>query len=155
MIFSFVYVFIIRILESILCTYRTILIVNKNKKKAFVIAFIEIVVWLIAMKTIITRNFDALSTISYALGFSLGTYFGVAFTAKFSKKRVYLIIKKVENYEKITSNLEKYNYEIYKTETGFYTIVIDVLEKEITNITEKIMENNEKLILNTIDYKRV
>lgn len=154
MILDFLYVFIIRVFESVLCTYRTILIVNKNKTKAFFIAFIEIIIWLIAMKTIIASDFDLLSTISYAFGFSLGTYIGVEITSR-NNKSIYLKIKNVKDYSLILDKFKKYDVEVYKNIDNNYVLYLNIKFNEIDLIREKLLKINKKYKLEIIDYKRV
>lgn len=77
-------IFFIRVVETMLNTFRTIFIIRNNKKLAVIIAFFEITVWLTAIRKIISDDFGVYQSISYALGFALGTYIGMLITDNLS-----------------------------------------------------------------------
>ena len=77
-------IFFIRVVETMLNTFRTIFIIRNNKKLAVIIAFFEITVWLTAIRKIISNDFGLYQSISYALGFALGTYIGMLITDNLS-----------------------------------------------------------------------
>ena len=74
----------IRVVETMLNTFRTIFIIRNNKKLAVIIAFFEITVWLTAIRKIISNDFGVYQSVSYALGFALGTYIGMLITDNLS-----------------------------------------------------------------------
>lgn len=77
-------IFFIRVVETMLNTFRTIFIIRNNKKLAVIIAFFEITVWLTAIRKIISNDFGVYQSVSYALGFALGTYIGMLITDNLS-----------------------------------------------------------------------
>lgn len=81
-------IFFIRVVETMLNTFRTIFIIRNNKKLAVIIAFFEITVWLTAIRKIISDDFGVYQSISYALGFALGTYIGMLITDNLSSSNL-------------------------------------------------------------------
>lgn len=92
-------IFFIRVVETTLNTFRTIFIIRNNKKLAIIIAFFEITVWLTAIRKIISNDFGFYQSVSYALGFALGTYVGMLITDNLSSTnlRCEIVSKKLNN----------------------------------------------------------
>lgn len=80
-------IFFVRIIETMLNTFRTILIVKNNKKSAVIVAFFEISIWLFAIKKIVSDEFNFYTAISYATGFALGTFIAMKITDTFSRDK--------------------------------------------------------------------
>jgi len=88
MFFNCLFIFFIRVIETTLNTFRTIFIIKNNKKLAVIIAFFEITVWLTAIRKVISNDFGLFQSVSYAMGFALGTYVGMLITDKVSNKNL-------------------------------------------------------------------
>lgn len=70
-------VFFARMIDVSLGTIRTMFIVKGNRVVASVIAFIEVLIWFYASKSIFNGEVDNLTLIIfYALGYGVGTFLG-------------------------------------------------------------------------------
>lgn len=126
------------------------MIIDKNKKKTFLIAFFEIIVWLIAIKTVIASEFDIVNIIGYALGFSFGNYIGIVITEKINNKEFILLILEYNN--KIVNYLNSQNIKYDELSTTLLISVNSYNYKEVINQINKIIDNPHYFLF---DNKRV
>lgn len=93
-------IFLARLLDVSLGTIRTIYTIKGKNVLASFIGFIEITVWFLVVKEALNdSNSSWWIVISYALGFSLGTYLGGEISNLFSKTKlsVQVITSKIDN----------------------------------------------------------
>ena len=111
-LFLCIKIFFVRILDVSLGTVRTIMTVRNRNILASVIGFIEISVWFLVVREALTTSDNNLFiVISYALGFSTGTYIGGLISNKYIKgyMSVYIISDK---YEKLISVLRSNEFGV-------------------------------------------
>ncbi len=73
----YILIFFAKIIEVSLMTIRTVLLTKGQKFYASVIGFFEVIIWLLAVSSILTSiTEDPLKVVVYAGGFSIGCYFG-------------------------------------------------------------------------------
>ena len=73
----YILIFFAKIIEVALMTIRTVLLTKGHKVFASVIGFIEVVIWILAVSTILgSITDDPLKIAVYAGGFSVGCYVG-------------------------------------------------------------------------------
>ena len=112
-------IFFARLLDVSLGTIRTIYTIKGKNFIASLIGIIEVTVWFLVVKEALnTSNSSWWIVISYALGFSIGTYLGGEISSFFSKSKLGVQV--------ITTNRD---YDIIKTirEQGYAVSVLDVL----------------------------
>ena len=73
-----------RIIDVSLGTLRIICLSKGYKRIAPIFGFFEILVWLLAIREVLVNLHNPLSYITYALGFALGNYVGIAIEKKLS-----------------------------------------------------------------------
>lgn len=79
-------IFFVRIIDVSLGTIRTIVTVKDRRLIASLIGFIEVFVWFVIVKEALNTDETSLFVaISYALGFSTGTYIGSYLSNKYIK----------------------------------------------------------------------
>ena len=77
-------IFLVRIIDVSLGTFRTIITVKGKALYASIIGFIEVFVWFIIVREALNTDIDSIwIAISYSLGFSTGTYIGSILSKKF------------------------------------------------------------------------
>lgn len=109
-------IFFVRIIDVSLGTIRTIVTVKDRRLVASLIGFIEVFVWFVIVKEALNTDETSLFVaISYALGFSTGTYIGSYLSNKYIKGNFGVQV--------ITSNL---NLIKYLRDEGYAVSVIDV-----------------------------
>jgi len=75
---SAAFVFLARVADVSLGTFRFALIVGGRRKLAWAIAVIESMIWLLAASRVFKNLSDPLMAVAFALGFATGTYAGMA-----------------------------------------------------------------------------
>jgi uncharacterized protein YebE (UPF0316 family) len=92
-------IFLVRIIDVSLGTFRTIITVKGRAIYASIIGFIEVFVWFIIVREALNTDIDSIwIAFSYSLGFATGTYIGSIISRKF--------IKTTFSVEVITSKIE-------------------------------------------------
>ncbi len=73
----YVLIFLGKVTEVSIMTIRTVLVAKGERKMGTILAFFEIVLWLLLVANVIGNlSTDPYSGLSYALGFTIGTYVG-------------------------------------------------------------------------------
>src|SRR5512136_1165084 len=103
-------IFFARICDVSMETIRVIYISRGIKYLAPIIAFFEIVIWLLAMEVVMKDLANIANFMAFALGFATGTYVGLEIEERLSIGMVILrIITTEESEEQITSFLAAEN----------------------------------------------
>ena len=109
-------IFLVRIVDVSLGTFRTIITVKGKSLYASIIGFIEVFIWFIIVREALNTDVNNLwVAISYSLGFATGTYIGSIISDKFIKTNL--------SFEIITENQEMINI---LREKGYGVTVLDV-----------------------------
>ena len=77
-------IFLARVADVSLGTFRTILIFRGRKFLAAFIGFFEIIIWLVAAAQVLTNLDQWYLALSYALGFAVGNYVGISIESRFA-----------------------------------------------------------------------
>ena len=104
-------IFFARILDVSLGTIKTIYVVKEKRLIASIISFIETLIWFIVVKEALVNKVDSIFIpLSYALGFSVGTYIGMYISSKLIHSNLTVNV--------ISSKIKKKDIECLK-ENGF------------------------------------
>ncbi len=102
MLFTCITIFLARILDVSISTFRSMLMVKGKNIWIQILAFMEALVWFIAARQALNTNINSiLIPICYSLGYATGTYIGGALSRR--------IIKDVNSIEVIT---KRNNYKL-------------------------------------------
>lgn len=77
LLFACLLIVVARVADVSLGTLRTVYIVQGRKGVAFLLGFVEVLIWLIVVARVIQNVQQPAYAVSYALGFGLGTYVGI------------------------------------------------------------------------------
>ena len=111
MLFLCIKIFLVRILDVSLGTIRTIMTVKNKNLIASIIGFIEITVWFLVVKEALTTdNNNILIVLSYAAGFSTGTYIGGILSNKYIKG--YATVQVITTNNNLETILRKHKYGV-------------------------------------------
>lgn len=75
-------IFFLRILDVSIATVRLLSAVRGRKLTAMTLGFIEILIWIVAVGTVVRHLDSPLLVVSYAAGFAAGTYVGMTIEEK-------------------------------------------------------------------------
>lgn len=116
-------IFFIRILDVSLGTFRTILTVRGKKLTASLIGFVEVFIWFVIVREALNTDETSLwVAISYALGFSIGTYIGSLLSQKFITGNLGIQVITDHAYPDMVNALR---------ESGYGVTVMDVKGRDI------------------------
>jgi uncharacterized protein YebE (UPF0316 family) len=142
-----VLIFLARILDVSIGTIRVIFITRGFKKLAPVLAFIEVLIWLAAVRQIFTNLSNPIMYLAYAAGFSIGTYVGIYIEEKISmgKATIRIITKKdaTKMFEKLKKSRFTYTAMGADGPGGKVQLIIAVADrKDIPRILKIIKKIN-------------
>jgi len=131
-------IFLVRIIDVSLGTFRTIITVKGKSIYASIIGFIEIFVWFIIVREALNTEVDSIwIAVAYSLGFATGTYIGSIISNKF--------IKTTFTFEIITS---KYEMVSILRNKGYGVTLLDVKGKDDTRDKYMLLLEIENASLN-------
>ena len=132
-LYSALIIMALRVCDVSLGTLRTIFVIQSKKYHAGIIGFVEVLVWIFAMKYIVENMDNIFNLIGYAAGFGLGTVLGV--TIEQIKGIGFVQVNVVSKHKSdiVTEVLRKNNYGVTvmpgKGIDGEVSIVYTVINK--------------------------
>ncbi|MBU2496460.1 MAG: DUF2179 domain-containing protein [Nanoarchaeota archaeon] len=131
-----IFIFIARILDVSIGTVKLIFITRGYKKIAPFLGFIEVFIWIIAMRQIFLNLTNWWTYFAYAAGFATGTYVGMVLEERISMGKVLVRIITKRDASALLENLKQSKYTI-------------------TAIDATGTEGNVKIIFTVIDRKNL
>jgi uncharacterized protein YebE (UPF0316 family) len=154
-------IFLARIADVSMETIRVIYISKGIKYLAPIIAFFEIVIWLLAMEVIMSDLSNIANFLAYAFGFAMGTYIGLVIEEKLSIGMVIMrIITTNDSTDEIISFLESENYGITSLDAtgsrGNVKMIITLVNRtDIPAITSHLQTTNPQAFYSIEDIRYV
>lgn len=108
-------IFLARLIDVSLGTLRIILSSKGIKGLAAIIGFVEVLIWILALTSILENLGNVFTYLAYALGFSTGTYVGVILEEKISVGKVVVRIMTKKDLVEVIDNLTPTKY-VYLSE---------------------------------------
>ena len=107
LVYDAIFIMVCRIVDVSLGTLRTLSVVKGNKYMASLYGFIEVTVWVIAIRHVML-NLDSVWNIAgYSTGFAVGTILGVTIESKFGKGFIQIYVVSMHHAEKIANKLRR------------------------------------------------
>lgn len=164
LLFLCIKVFFIRIIDVSMGTLRTIITVKGNRVVATVIAFFEALIWFLVVKEALTTDMKSIWIgLSYAGGFSVGTFVGSFLSSKFIKGTIGFQVILSNRNDETVDKLRNKGYAVSVVDvTGQnnekkYMLFIEINHQrrnELTNIIKNldnkafIVVNESKFVMN-------
>lgn len=156
MLFLYIKIFFVRILDVSLGTVRTIMTVKNKNIIASIIGFIEVTVWFLVVKEALNTNNNSIFIVfSYALGFSTGTYIGGILSNKYIKGYVTVqVITTNNNLEKILRKQEYGVTTVNIENKNQIMLIIQIYNKSLDELKKIINKNDSKafIVINETKY---
>lgn len=156
-----VLVFLARLLDVSLGTVKLKCVMRGNKNQAFVISFIEVIVYTLAASQAFKYVDNPVVLILYALGYASGSYIGIIIDEKLSKGTIMVnIIKDFDNWE-LADKLREQGYGV-TTSKGYglngsgkvqLTVLID--KNKIKELHKMVKEHDDNAYIVNMDVKNV
>jgi len=154
-------IFLARVCDVTMETVRIVFISKGIRLLATVIAFFEIVIWLLAVEVVMEDLANIANFLAFALGFATGTYVGLVVEEKLSLGKVILrIVTAEDSRDAIVSCLQSGNHGITCVEArgsrGSVTMILSLVNRsEISCITDRIDRINPKAFFSVEDVRYV
>jgi uncharacterized protein YebE (UPF0316 family) len=154
-------IFFARICDVSMETIRVIYISRGIKYLAPIIAFFEIVIWLLAMEVVMKDLSNIANFLAFALGFAMGTYVGLVIEEKLSIGMVILrIVTTEDSNEEIVSFMQSENYGITTLDAtgsrGSVKMILSLVNRtDVSRITEHIQSTNPRAFFSIEDVRYV
>ena len=154
-------IFVAQICNVSLETIRVIYVSKGIKYLAPIIAFFEIVIWLLAIEAILTDISNIAMFLGFAFGFALGTYVGLVIDEKLSVGRVLVRIVIPEGSdEEIVSFLQQGDYGVTSLDAqgsrGDVRMILSLVNRaEIPRIIEHLKTTNPNAFFSIEDVRYV
>ncbi|MBT7705880.1 DUF2179 domain-containing protein [archaeon] len=127
-------IFFARIVDVSLGTIRVIFVSKGFRLLAPLLGFFEILIWIIAVKEVMSSYSGPLVYIAYAAGFAMGNYVGICLEDKMSIGRVMVRIITQEHAGELIDNLKNKKYPLTITDargrSGDVKIIFSVIKKK-------------------------
>jgi len=154
-------IFLARIGDVSMETIRVIYISRGIKYLAPIIAFFEIVIWLLAMEVVLSDLSNIANFFAYAFGFASGTYIGLVIEERLSIGTVILrIVTTEESTDEIVSFLESEHFGVTCLDArgarGEVRMIISLVNRaDVPRITSHIETTNPHAFFSIEDVRYV
>lgn len=155
-------IIVVRVIETSLATIRMIFTIRNNKLLATLIAFFEILIWFLIVKEAINSENNIFIAISYAVGFSLGTYLGITINEKRVPSNLMLTVIVNKNKDIIFKDLidNKYAFSTLKAKgkdlkKNKDIIFIVTTNKRAKKLERILMKHDDKIFIVTNEPKQI
>jgi uncharacterized protein YebE (UPF0316 family) len=147
-----------RIADVTVGTFRTILVVHGKKYHAAAAGFIEVLIWIFAMRYIVTHMDNTVNLFGYAIGFAIGNILGITLEQKVALGFVQVNIISTKFTEMIAQQLRdsKFGVTIIPGEgkSGEIEILLIIIKRKHLNDVMKIVESIDKHAFITVQHSR-
>lgn len=150
----FIIIFFLKTIEAFASTISTILIIDERRLLGSILSFIQVIIWFLIIKLALDDSNGIFMALSYAGGFSVGSYLASYITTHFSKKKLLIII--ITNKKKVLVKMKKQGYSAsIMNGTGLYgsnnfiifSLINNKRKNELINIIKNI-DNNAFIVIN-------
>ena len=162
MLFVCLEIFLARILDVSISTFRTMIMVRKKSIFTPILAFLEVFIWFMAARRALNTDIDSiLIPISYSLGYATGTYIGGCLSRKFIKNINSIEITSKRNNTKLINALRREGYAVsvislknnYREKQDL--LIVDVKSKNTQEAIKLVKELDPKAFIVVKDTKVV
>ena len=153
-------IFSSRIFDVTLGTIRIVFVSRSLKYLAPVIGFFEVIVWLLAINTIIANLNNVVGYLAYGLGFASGTYIGICIEEKLAVGNAVLRIITHIDATKLIEELRDRGYPVTKVlaqgKQGDVSIIFMVIRRcDYNEVISILREFNPKAFYTLEDVRLV
>ena len=153
-------IFIARLIDVSLGTFRTIITIKGKDLFAALIGLVEVTVWFLVVKEALnTTNNSYFIVISYALGFSIGTYIGGKISRLFIKSNLEVQVVLSKKDDNIVNKIRESGYgvtivEVNGVENNKYMLYIQIKDKSLDRLKKLInsLDKNAFIVINETKY---
>lgn|SRR5574344_109418 len=160
LLFLCIKIFLVRILDVSLGTFRTINTVKGKKLFASLVGFIEVFVWFVIVKEALNTEINSIwIAISYSLGFATGTYIGGVLSDKFIQGNLAVQVI-CENSDELVASIRANGYavsvmNVKGQEKERYMLLIEIDKKDLSHLIKLVKKIDAKAFVVVNETKLV
>lgn len=155
-------IFLVRILDVSMGTFRTIVTIKGKSFYASLIGFVEIFIWFVIVKEALnTDETSIFIAISYSLGFATGTYIGSILSKKFIDSNLSVQVITDKAYPNMVDKLRNMGYGVTvmdvegKSKEEKYMLFIEINDKSLIHLQQLIKDIDDKAFIVVNETKLV
>ena len=154
-------IFVARLIDVSLGTFRTINTVKGKNLVASLIGLVEISVWFLVVKEALnTDNNSYFIVLSYALGFSVGTYIGGKISSIFIKTNLEVQVILTNKNDKVINQLRNNGYgltiiDAKGNNNSKYMLYIQINNKSLNKLKNIIRKEDPKALIAANETKYI
>lgn len=149
---------VLRMADVTIGTFRMILVVQSKKYLAGIAGFVEVLIWIFAMRYIVKHMDYDINLFGYAIGFGIGNVLGITLEEKVALGYVQLNIISRHFTDKIADKLRlsKYGVTILPAEggSGGVSILVIIIRRKDLKYVQRIIDDIDKNAFVTIQHSR-
>ncbi|MBZ0180351.1 MAG: DUF5698 domain-containing protein [Melioribacteraceae bacterium] len=149
---------LLRMADVTIGTFRMILVVQSKKYLAGIAGFVEVLIWIFAMRYIVQHMDNDINLFGYALGFGIGNVLGITLEEKVALGYVQLNIISRHFTDQIADMLRKskYGVTILPAEggSGGVSILVIIIRRKDLKYVQKIIDGIDNNAFVTIQHSR-
>lgn len=157
----YIVIFCAKIVEVTISTIRLVYINKGEKVKGAILAFVEILIWLIVVSSVLTNiAADPIKIFVYAAAFSLGNYIGVTIESKIAVGLASIqAVVNEDNGEEMAEILRNQGFGVTildgkgKDDSKKNLLFIQLKRKRIPEAVKLIQQNNPEAYITVNDIK--
>jgi len=145
MILGALLIMFMRICDVSLGTMRTILVVQGRKYRAALTGFVEVMIWILAIRFIMQHLDNIINLFGYATGFAIGNIVGITIEQKIGLGHIQLNVISRHHTEEIVDILRrnKYGATVLPGEggTGDVSLIMVITQRKLQREAIKLIES--------------
>ncbi len=157
----YIIIFFAKIIEVSVSTVRLVLINKGERLKGALLAFVEIMIWLIIVSSVLNNiTEDPLKVFIYAIAFSLGNFIGVTIESKLAVGLSSIqVVVNVENGEVLADSLREKGFGVTiidgrgKDDSKKNLLFVQLKRKKIPEAVKLIKQTNPDAYITVNDIK--
>ena len=107
LLYSALFIMVLRIMDVTVGVIRTLMVVQGRKYMAGLLGFIEVTIWVFAIRHIMLNLDNVWNVFGYSTGFALGNILGITVEQKFGSGYVQIYVVSMHYTDKIADALRK------------------------------------------------
>lgn len=159
-LFMYLFIFLAKLIEVTMLTFRTVMIMRGNPIAAATIGFFEVVIWISALGKVMTSLDDTIGIVIYAAGFAIGNYVGSKLETRIGIGflKVEIIVEK--EYEGLIELIREKGYGVTSMDgkgkdSQKEVLIVMLRRKEIRDLQEIIFKNDIPAVMTIQDVKTI
>lgn len=157
MILVCIKIFLARICDVSIGTFRTILTVRGKSRESSLLAFFEVLIWFYVAREALNISGGILIPVSYSLGYATGTFIGSYLSKKFIKGFVCLNIVTLKNDLLVNTDYKYSTVKLIKTYDNKkrYLIIVYIGNRELKQFLKDLVKLDKDAFYTISDVKEI